>query len=267
MIGSRERLVLRWPIGACFYEFRKVHTQNNCGVRVMKNIVVASTGDVTEIPQQLFTSTRRALGNALFRAMQVAGETESEYPVKLSQEALSAKSGVARSTIAKYLEAKSKDCTSVNPDLKTLCKLATALNVPPALLLLTPEDWSKLAQAATYLVDAVPDARVQRISMRLAQERSGAAERGNAGLELAKLFGVYQSAPRANSAPPDDSTAEMSPRWSRVHEDARRKQRLGILVATSIPPLREFGASQYAPILSLCANLGASTSHHGDENG
>ena len=63
------------------------------------------------------------------------------------------------------------------------------------MLLLTPEDWSRLAQAATYLREAVPDANVQRISAGMADPKAGPVVCAQAGLQLARLFGVYRDFP------------------------------------------------------------------------
>lgn len=206
---------------------------------------------------QLYARIKQTLGNTVFRAMQVAGESEDAYPAKLTQQAMAERSGVARSTISKYLDAKDKNDASVNPDLKTLCRIAMALNVPPAILLLTPDDWSRLAQAATYLRDAVPDSQVQRISEGMSDPKSGPAGRANAGLQLARLFGVYRDFTPPTQFEPDEPTIRQE--LLDEQQASARRQRLGIFVATSIPPLRELPASLHAPLLSLCANLGAST--------
>ena len=219
----------------------------------------------SDASRHLFVASRKALGNALFRALQVAGETDDEYPERLTQEALASSSKVARSTIAKYVDAKDKDDSTVNPDLRTLCKLARALNIPPALLLMTRSDWSKLAQAATFLQDAVRDPRVQQITQQLAKDRPGAGARGKAGLQLAERLGVYRAPPDPR-LPLKPDALELSERWATAQKNSQRRQRLGILVATSIPPLGELDASQYSSLLSLCANLGASTQLNGDDH-
>lgn len=205
----------------------------------------------------LYDKVKRTVGSAVFRAMQVAGDAEGSYPSKLSQQGLSQRSGVARSTISKYIEAKDNPDSVLNPDLKTLCRIARALNITPAMLLLTPEDWSRLAQAATFLREAVPDANVQRISAGMADSKAGPAVRAQAGLQLARLFGVYRDfSPIAQT---EFSEGEVRQELLDDQALAATRQRQGIFVATSLPPLRELPPSQHAPLLSLCANLGAST--------
>jgi hypothetical protein len=84
---------------------------------------------------------------------------------------------VARSTIAKYVATRADDSVLTKPDLKTLCRSAHALNVPPAPLLMRPKDWRRLAQAATFLNQAVLDPQVQAISSAVADTGSGRPHR------------------------------------------------------------------------------------------
>jgi transcriptional regulator with XRE-family HTH domain len=186
--------------------------------------------------------------------MQVAGELENGYPAKLGQEALAERAGIARSTVAKYLGAKDSDESLVNPDLETVCKLASALNVPPALLLMTPSDWSKLAQAITDAAASVQDSTVQHIVTELARGRSGSARRGEAGLRVAERLGVYRH--RSNSI---SDTQDVPAHWLEAQTEARRRSQLGILTATALPPIGDLNTEQQTILLSLCVILGAST--------
>lgn len=216
-----------------------------------------SSAERVDSSSKLFALVKRTVGNALFRAMQVAGKSDGSYPSKLRQQTLAEQSGVARSTITKYLNAKGEAESNVNPDLKTLCRLADALNVSPAMLLLTPDDWSRLAQAAVFLREAASNEQVKRISAGMAESNSGPAARATAGLQLARLFGVYKDFHDVNLI---DAEA---PNIRHELLDEQRKtverKRIGIFVATSIPPLRELKTDLHPAILSLCANLGAST--------
>ena len=212
---------------------------------------------ITESALRLFKVVKKTVGNALFRAMQVAGKSDGKRPTKLRQRVLSEQSGVARSTIYKYLNAKDDPESSVNPDLKTLCRLADTLNVSPAMLLLTPNDWSRLAQAAVYLREAVPNEQVMKISAGMSGASSGPIARATAGLQLARLFGVYQEFKDPSST--DSLTQNIRVELIEEQQAAFEKKRIGIFVATSIPPLRELKEDLHPAILSLCANLGAST--------
>ena len=209
----------------------------------------------SEAHKPLLHEARRALANAIFRAMQVAGEVENGYPAKLGQEALAERAGIARSTVSKYLGAKDSDEPQVNPDLETVCKIAAALNVPPALLLMTPSDWSKLAQAITDAAASVQDATIKHIVTELAGKRSGGAKRGEAGLRVAERLGVHQH-PRKSVG---GDTHDVPAHWLDAQAKARQRAQLGILTATSLPPVSDLKTEQQIILLSLCAILGAST--------
>lgn len=214
-----------------------------------------------------FHRTRRSFGHSVFRAMLVSGERDDGSPGKLTQEELAKRSGIARSTIAKYLAAKDDETIAVNPDLETLCRLAGALRVPPALLLMTPGDWSRLAQAAVFLAEAVRNERVQSVAAELAKSNGGAMARAQAGLKLAEWFGVYQA------KAPGMLDGDKSPTRETIAAEVevlRRQVRQGILATTALPPLRDLTPGHYAPLLSLCATLGATPTfelgnqHHGN---
>lgn len=207
-----------------------------------------------EVYKPLLEATRKALAKAMFHAMQVAGEPENGYPTKLGQEALAERAGIARSTVTKYLSSKDSDESQLNPDLETVCKISAALNVPPAFLLMTPSDWSKLAQAATDAVSSSQDAVAKQIVFDLVRDRLGAAKRGETGLRLAERLGVYQYR-RSPTVDAEDVPAH----WAEAQAEARRRSQLGILSATALPPLSDLNAEQKIIIMSLCAILGAST--------
>jgi transcriptional regulator with XRE-family HTH domain len=213
------------------------------------------SGDV-----RLYKQTRQSLGDALLRAMAVAAEADDGSPYKVTQDALSQRSGVARSTIAKYVATRADDSVLTNPDLKTLCRLAHALNVPPALLLMRPEDWRRLAQAATFLSQAVLDPQVQAISSALAQtERGSTAARSVAGLKLAKRLGIYKDNARAEqTGAPLDADAKA---LAEAVETMQDRSKLGVMATCALPPLGQMHEQYFAPLLSLCATLGAVTTN------
>ncbi len=208
-----------------------------------------------ETHKTVLDETRRALAQAIFHAMQVAGEPDDgEYPAKLGQEALAERAGISRSTVAKYLSAKDSDESHVNPDLETVCKIAAALNVPPALLLMTASDWSRLAQAVTDAATSILDPVVKQTVTDLARDRLGAVRRGEAGLRIGGRLGVHQHRRKSIS-----DTKDVPTHWLEAQSEARRRSRLGILSATAIPPIGDLSTEQRIILLSLCAILGAST--------
>lgn len=210
--------------------------------------------DTTDDPKSLYAATRRAVGQSLFHAMQVAN-ADQDGPAKLTQEALAERSGVARSTIAKYLAAKDDASVNANPDLDTLCRLATVLNVSPALLLLTPDDWKSLASAAILMLQAVDDPQVQQIVDELGDSRTlRAAERGEGGLRIAERAALCTRSPVNQGDAHAPMRAELV-----AQQQARQTHTLrAITVASAIAPLHELPPEFRAPLLWMCASLGAS---------
>lgn len=84
------------------------------------------------------------------RAMRVSGESEVNYPCPISQTELSKLAGVSRSTLAHHKELDANKERAPNPTLEKICSIAESLNVPPAFLLMRPEDWTRFAQAIEY---------------------------------------------------------------------------------------------------------------------
>lgn len=204
--------------------------------------------------RSLLDETRRALAQAIFHAMQIAGEPENDAPKRLSQEALAERAGISRSTVAKYLSAKDSNEQIVNPDLETVCKIASALNIPPAFLLMTTSDWSKLTQAVANAATSIQDPVIRQVVSELARDRPNPARRGEAALRIAARLGVYQRQSKSI-----DGTQDIPQRWIEAQSEARLQSQLGILCATSLPPLGDLNNEHRTILLSLCAILGAST--------
>jgi transcriptional regulator with XRE-family HTH domain len=202
----------------------------------------------------LYQETRKALGRSIFNGLQVAGEKDGE-PCKLTQEELVECSGVARSTIAKYLAAKDDAAVPANPDLETICRLAKALNVPPALMLLSADDWARIANAALMMLEAVDDDVVLGIVAELRKGRARASERGESGLKVAERANLYT----ASSINSGDARAPMREELIDQQRAHRASTRRGIMVAAAIAPLQDLTPEYHAPLLWMCASLGAST--------
>lgn len=104
---------------------------------------------------ELLKRTKQTLAENLIAAMRVAGcVSDSDVTSPMSQVELSSKTKIARSTIAKLRNLRSdtiqNTCGSpYSPDLATLCRLAWALNIPPAFLLMSQEDWTRLLGAVS----------------------------------------------------------------------------------------------------------------------
>lgn len=212
-----------------------------------------SSSDGGAAHQRLYEETRRAIGQSLFDAMRVAGIKEGK-PAKLTQEELSERTGVARSTIAKYLAAREDASVSANPDLETLCRIAKVLNVPPAMMLLSRDDWIRLANAALMMLDTVEDEGVRNIVGSL-PAASEPFERGEGGLRIAKRVALYSdAAPNVG-----DERAPLRTELIEQQRTSRERTRLGIMALSALAPLEDMKREYRVCLLSLCALLGAST--------
>lgn len=203
----------------------------------------------TRPSHKLLKHTSKSFGESVLRAMLVSAEGENGEPRKVTQQELAERSGVGRSTIAKYSAMKADENLVANPDLDTICRLADALNVSPAFLLMSPEDWSHMAQAAMFLSTAVNDGKVNEIAEDIAESGGGnAIAMSLVGLKLATRFGVYNKC-RASFDKSGSIGAEI---------DARNRKIKGAILATSaLPPVGQLNKGHVVPLLSMCAIMGA----------
>lgn len=197
--------------------------------------------------QQLMDQTAKAFVDSLFRAMAVSGDDENGEPKRITQQELADRSGVGRSTIAKYTTMKPGD-TSVNPDLDTICSIAAALNIPPALLLMRPEDWSNLAQASRFLNDAVDDNKFQGLLKSIVETPNPSQiSNSQAGVRLAINLDLHSENPQ---------TEGITRPYIDQIQKRHAKIRHGIRATSALPPLGK-NKSQTATLLPLCAIIGA----------
>ncbi|WP_312800099.1 helix-turn-helix transcriptional regulator [Pseudomonas sp.] len=183
--------------------------------------------------KDLLRKVQRGFGSNLLRAMQVADFSKEGEPKKLTQERLAKASGVARSTISKYLAQQ----IDVNPDMETICRLASALNVSPALLLMSDEDWLRLAHATSTVAEAKNDGLVNSIIGELGSSaNSKPTARASAVLKLSKHFGYKDTAPQ---------------------DETYRRILRGILGTAAMPVHPSFNRGAYMNLLPLCVVMGA----------
>lgn len=219
--------------------------------------------DGADVPREdyaaLYKAAQKVIGQNLFNAMQVAGEREGES-AKMTQRELVERTGVSRSTIAKYIAGKDT-ASAANPDLETLCRLAKALNVSPGLLLLTPDDWAQLAQAAQMMLQAADDEVILEAVGELSNGRGRAIERGACGLKILERADLYS--PISPTA-----AAEVVGMRSKLVNEQRAEQsmkRKGIAVASAVAPLGQLKPQYHVPVLWMCAYLGAATNFEANE--
>ncbi|KWW14586.1 helix-turn-helix transcriptional regulator [Pseudomonas putida] len=84
-------------------------------------------------------------------------QRESGRPGPITASCIQRQTGIARSTLRALKSP--QDHVAPNPDLHTLARIAKVLGVPPAFLLMRPQDWLALGQAvggsSDYLAAAV----------------------------------------------------------------------------------------------------------------
>lgn len=113
-----------------------------------------------------FRDVSRCFVEALRRSMRVAAEDDDGALDALSQTQLAERAGMGRSTLAKYLGGRS-DETPANPDLDIICRLAEAVGVPPAILLMRPQDWASLGSGMLTFQQAIRDSAFTALAAEL----------------------------------------------------------------------------------------------------
>lgn len=187
--------------------------------------------------QQFYESIQETFVFNVIRALRVAGGVSEKGEVlNLQKGVLASRSGLSKGTITKIT---SSDPTEAKPDLETLCKLAYALNVSPAFLLTTSQDWELLLQAFG--------------TMQMFSNSDGEGERA--------LIELLES----NSTSPDVSTSvrtglEFMERMQGEHysADYNDRQQIGILAMTAMAQgaVRRQGKGKKVQATALAAILG-----------
>lgn len=94
---------------------------------------------------------KRQIALNVTAALRVAGQDRAGKPSKMRQVDIMRITGMSRTTLRPLLDTTGSN--SRNPDLATLNKLALAIGVPVAFLLMTPRDWRVLIKAIGGLAD------------------------------------------------------------------------------------------------------------------
>ena len=192
--------------------------------------------------EERFKEVSSAFVGALHRLIRVSTEDEEGRPTAVTRTRLSEEADVGRSTLAKYLSP--QDGQAANPTLDVVCRLAHTLGVPPAFLLMTADDWSRLARAAISFAQMAGDERfVEFAEQAMAHKAAGPQTYAEAGLTLGRLLGLHSPSALPLAATP---------------------RRGGIPVTCAAPPFREMSAVSIPVLLALCTVIGASTNPQGE---
>jgi transcriptional regulator with XRE-family HTH domain len=103
-------------------------------------------------------------------------------PGKLRIADLMRSTGMSRTTISPLMDKDAVTCR--NPDLATLHKIAQALGIPLAFLLMTPRDWVVLQKAARLMI---PEGEFMEAAKQVVGDTMSSAEKAVAVLERCKV--------------------------------------------------------------------------------
>jgi transcriptional regulator with XRE-family HTH domain len=196
-----------------------------------------------EVP--LFSNVSRCFVEAVRRSMRVAGEDEDGVPDAMSQTELAERANVGRTTLGKYLGSNSE---GTNPDLKIICQLAEAVGVPPAILLMRPQDWASLGSGMLTFLHAMSDPKFTELATELQSLDSTTSQRiAEAALRVGKLLKTVEDS--------------HDPRVSQELRDFRRASKVSIVTTAASIPFRMGGvATSHLPaLLTICSILGTTT--------
>jgi transcriptional regulator with XRE-family HTH domain len=193
----------------------------------------------------LFSDVSRCFVEAVRRSMRVAREDEDGVPDAMSQTELAERANVGRTTLAKYLGSNSE---GTNPDLKIICQLAEAVGVPPAILLMRPQDWASLGSGMLTFLHAMSDPKFTELATELQSFDSTTSQRiAEAALRVGKLLKTVEDS--------------HDPRVSQELRDFRRASRVSIVTTAASIPFQIGGvATSHLPaLLTICSILGTTT--------
>ena len=193
----------------------------------------------------LFSNVSRCFVEAVRRSMRVAGEDEHGTPDALSQTELAERANMGRTTLGKYLGSNSE---GTNPDLKIICQLADAVGVPPAILLMRPQDWASIGSGMLTFLQAMSDPKFKELAAELQSLDSTTSQRiAEAALRVGKLLKTVEDS--------------HDTRVSQELRDFRRASKVSIATTAASVPFRMGGVATYhiPALLTLCSILGTTT--------
>lgn len=193
----------------------------------------------------VFSEVSRCFVEAVRRSMRVAGQDDEGMPDALTQTELAERAGMGRTTLNKYLGSNSE---GTNPDLKIICQLALAVGVPPAMLLMRPQDWASVGTGMLTFLDAMADPKFRELASELQSLDSTTSQRiAEASLRIGQLIKTVEDV--------------HDPRISQEVREFRHASKVSIATtAASIPfHLGGVATSHLPALLVICSILGTTT--------
>lgn len=182
----------------------------------------------------------KSFGEALLRVMRVAGESDEGNRDRLSHDQLAERADVSLTLIKRYLKG---DADSAK--IETIERLAKALGVPPAFLLMRREDWVAMANASIVLAQILQKDGQNEPDRKFGGRSSiNPLEAASAGVEFARLV---QALPRRRDFTPPDMA------------QAIRRAEDGVAHTSATPPFALLTPLQIYATLALCAVVGTTT--------
>lgn len=225
------------------------------------HVMTAPSENTAPEADRLFQQTQDVLRSNLLRVLPVS-ETKDGKPTKLSSSRLSQQTRIARSTIVKLLtprkvhsdEKESEFAGQSNPDLRTLCRLAQVLNLPPAFLLMGEDDWRRLLSAIGGLPSVMNAVALDSLQASLEQAKSPVG-RVELALQILKECGCLPRPPLLEK----HKVAESSELWLHGWEESQSQQHQAIRAATALPSYGSLPPAEVGLLFVLSALLGAAT--------
>lgn len=191
----------------------------------------------TLLPDASARTPKQQLALSVTAALRVAGPGREGKPKKLRQVDVMRRTGMSRTTLKPLLDL--NESSQRNPDLTTLHKLAQAIGVPLAFLLMTPTDWRVLIKA----IGAINDH--QSAANGLVADELGNPELAEAVLRRCK---VHPDRPPLGVAPDPQENKRL---------DARNewRRRCCLVMAAIAQPAARGDRKSFVDLTALAASL------------
>lgn len=188
-------------------------------------------------PDGLKHTPKKQLALSVTAALRVAGLAHDGKPNKLRQIDVMRRTGMSRTTLKPLLDI--TDSSQRNPDLSTLQKLAEALGVPMAFLLMTPDDWRDLIKAIGALTD------YQAAARGLVSDSLGGPAFAEAVLKRCKVHPEY----------PPFGAAYDAQEIQRLDARNEWRRRTSLVIAALAQPAARGDQRKFADLTALAAAL------------